>query len=189
MPEELKVLISVENKLSGGMGAARLSLTELKSGLDLAAQALRTVQQAIDATVTPTIELARQQRDLARTSGATAEEAGALIQVADDLTVSYDTLKVASKTLTCEGLSLNLETLEKLSGEYAALPGPVAKAQFAAEKFGARAGPEMQKLLELSTAELRAMGAAALDSGLVLSGSAVGAARGYEKAQDELKDT
>jgi len=175
-------------KARGGFGGLGLSLTDLKSGIDLASQAFRLAGQAIDATVTPTLELARQQRDLARTSGSTAEEAGALIQVADDLTVSYDTLKTASKTLTREGLSLNLETLEQLSAEYQALPGPVERSQFVAEKFGARAGPEMQKLLELSTTELRAMGSAALDSGLVLSGPAVASARQYEMAQDSLND-
>lgn len=188
MSEELKVILNAEDRLSGATRGAKLSLTELKSGLDLARDAYAALERAVDATVGPTMELAQQQRDLARISGSSVEEAGALIQVADDLTVSYSALNQASKRLAAEGQSLTLATVIELGEEYKRLPGPVERAQFAQEKFGRAAGPEMQKLLEKSRFELERMGDAALDSALVMSGEGVDAARQYEIAQDGLND-
>lgn len=167
----------------------KLSLTEVASAVSLAKQAFAALQQVINATVTPTVELARQQRDLARASGSTAEEAGALIQVADDLTVSYETINMAAKRANKEGLQLNIETLKTLSDQYNALPDSVSKAQFASDKFGRAAGPEMQKVLAKTRAELDAMAASSKAAGLVLSTQAVNSAREYEIAMDDLDDT
>ena len=166
----------------------RMSLSDVRAGLQLAQQAYQAVSAAVSATVTPTLELANQQRDLARSSGATAEESGVLIQAADDLGVSYETLTSASKKANAEGFSLNISTIKQLQGQYKALPDPVSRAQFAAEKFGKAAGPEMQKLLDASTEQLDALAESALESGLVLSNEAVAGARDFEVAQDSLND-
>src|SRR3990167_261190 len=167
---------------------AGLSFTELNSAVSLVKQGYQLAQQAIAATVGPTVELATQQRDLALASGTSAEEAGVMIQVADDLGVSYDSLKTGFKKLNAEGIQPNLENIIALSEEYQRQPGSVEKAQFAAEKLGRAAGPEMQKLLQLSRAELQAMSDAALASGNVLSNEAVAGARAYEIAMDDLSD-
>lgn len=172
----------------GVLGGLKTTFTEISSAVSLARQALDAARQVIDATVTPTVALAAQQRDLARASGSTAEEAGTLIQVGDDLKVSYETLEAAAKKANAEGFQLNIATLAEISEEYRALPDSVSKAQFATDKFGRLAGPEMQKLLELSKEELLAMSDAALESGLVLSNEAVDGARDFEIAQDELND-
>ena len=164
------------------------SLADMKAGFDMASQAAAEIALAIDAVVAPTMELAKQQRDLARASGQSAEDAGAVIQSADDLGVSYETLLGASKKLNAEGFSLNIENLKKLSDDYQKLPSPVAKAQFAMEKFGRASGPEMQKLLEQGGAAIQKMTDEARKSALVMSGADVDAAREYEIALDGMND-
>ena len=57
------------------------------------------------------------------------------------------------------------------------------------EKFGARAGLEMQKVLELTTEEIDAMADSAKAAGLVMSKTAVQAARDYEIGMANLSDT
>lgn len=170
------------------LGGLRLSLTDLKSGLDLATQAFQGAQQVIDATVGPTVELATQQRDLARVTGMTAEEAGVMIQATDDMGVSYSSLQAAAEKLNKEGLSLNSENLRDLRADYQKITDPVERAKFATDKFGKSAGPEMQKALDLSNAEFETFITSAKTSALVLSGESVNAAREYEMAQDNMAD-
>lgn len=213
MAAKLQIVIDAENQTAAGLGqaekdikamgaaakdsgaqmtgankATRISFTEINSAVNLAKQAYQMVGQAIDATVTPTIALAKQQRELATASGTSAEEAGVMIQVADDLTISEETLAAGFKKLNKDGMQPNIENLILLSDQYNALPDSVSKAQFAADKFGKAAGPEMQKMLSLSRTELQAMTQDARDSGMVLSNEAVAGARAYEIAQDNLAD-
>lgn len=188
MGEELRYTITAEDKASATNRKVGMSLTDIRSGLQMAADAYRMMTQAVNATVTPTIQLAENQRDLARITGSTAEQAGVLIQATDDMGISFDALKAASKKLNAEGFSLTLESLTEMREQYAQLKDPVERAQFATEHFGRSAGPEMQKALDLSTAAFEEFTAGARESGLVLSNEAVAGAREYEIAQDNLND-
>jgi hypothetical protein len=189
MGEELRYTITAEDKASATNRKVGMSLTDIRSGLQMAADAYRMMSQAVNATITPTIQLAANQRDLARITGSTAEEAGILIQATDDMGISYAALEAASKKLNAEGLSLTLESLTELRAEYAQLSDPVERARFATEHFGKSAGPEMQKALDLSTAAFDEFTAGARESGLVLSNEAVVGAREYEIAQDDMNDS
>src|SRR5690349_14173994 len=62
----------------------RISLTDLKSGLDLAGQGIRLLKQGYDETVGSAQKYAASVRDLAAVSGAGAEESSRLLQVLDD---------------------------------------------------------------------------------------------------------
>ncbi len=171
---------------SEGFKTFGLSLTDLKSGLDLTGQALGYLQAAYDATVGATLAYAEQVRDLGRVTGAGAEDTSRLIQTADDLKVSYETLQQAAKALAKDGIALTTEELAKASDEYLSIEGAGARAEFATTKFG-RAGLELTKILETGGAALRDM-AAAQEGGLILTEDQVEAARELEKAQDELGD-
>src|SRR3990172_1945412 len=127
---------------------ASLSFTELNSAIGIAKQAYAVIAGVIDQTAGVTLDYAMRVQDASRAMGANAEEASALLQVADDLRVSEQTLKIAFRQLNDQGIAPNIENLKKLSIEYRAIEDPVKQAQFAVEKFGMRAGPEMQKLLE-----------------------------------------
>lgn len=188
MGEELRYTITAEDKASATNRRVGMSLTDIRSGLQMAGDAYRMMTQAINAAVTPTIQLAENQRDLARITGSTAEEAGILIQATDDMGISYAALEAASKKLNAEGLSLTLESLTELRAEYAQLSDPVERARFATEHFGKSAGPQMQKALDLSTSAFEEFTAGARESGLVLSNEAVAGAREYEIAQDNMND-
>lgn len=166
---------------------AGLSLTDLKSGLDMAGQALQKVGQAYDATVGAVLAYSDQVRDLARISGASTEETSRLIQASDDLQVEYSTLEQAAKALAKDGIALTTEELAKASDEYLAIEDAGERAEYATTRFG-RAGLELTKVLETGGAALREM-AAATDENLVMTEEQVKAARDLEVQLDNLEDS
>jgi len=91
--------INKVNKAVGESGTASkgagLSLTDLKSGLDLAVGAYKLVEGAVKSVIDPTVKYAEEVRTLGRTIGSTAEESSKLIQAADDVGISANTLQAA----------------------------------------------------------------------------------------------
>lgn len=162
-------------------------LADLKAGLDMAGKALGTVKDFLVDAVKETVAYAETTRDLARSIGATAEEASTLIQVADDVKVSTGTLEAAFKAAIKNGIRPSIDNLAKLSDQYIAIQDPVARSQFAMDKFG-RAGLEMGKLLEMGSDAIRESAKEAKNLGLVLDDKAVKAAREFEINLDNLGD-
>ena len=72
------------------------------------------------------------------------------------------------------GLLLIWKGIKKLAVEYQALPTATEKAQFAMEKFGRLAGPEMQKILEKTTDEIDKMVKELEGSSLIMGTSGPG---------------
>jgi len=165
----------------------QISLTDLKSGFDMASKAVEYAAQVYDQTVAVTVKYAEQVRDLGRISGATAEETSRLIQTADDLKVEYGTLQAAAKALAKDGIALTTEELAKSSDEYLAITDAGERAEYATKKFG-RAGLELTKVLETGGDALRQM-AKEQGANLILSEKQVQAARELEKAEDALQDS
>src|SRR5690349_21739340 len=168
---------------------AGLTLTDLKSGLDLAVGGFKAVQAAVKSVIDPVIDYAKQVRDLSSFTNISAEESSKLINVADDLQIEYGTLRTASRKLIEDGLQPNIETLADLSDEYLAIQDPVEQSQFLIETFGSRAGPEMARLLEQGGDALRQMASDVETTGLVMDEHGVEAARQYELALDDLEDS
>ena len=164
-----------------------MGLADLKAGLDIAGKALGTIKDFLVDAVKETVAYAETTRDLSRAIGSTAEEASTLIQVADDVKVSTGTLEAAFKAAIKNGIRPSIDNLAKLSDEYLAIQDPVARSQFAMEKFG-RAGLEMGKLLEMGSDAIRESAKEAKNLGLVLDDKAVKAARELEVALDGLGD-
>lgn len=175
--------------LGGETKKASLSLTDLKSGLDLASGAFNAVRDTVKSVIDPVVVYGKQVRDLSAFTGVSNEESSKLIQVADDLQIEYGTLRTAARKLVEDGLQPNIENLGKLSDEYLAIQDPVERSQFLVETFGSRAGPEMARLLEQGSAAIEGMAQEAADLGLVLDEQAVEATHNYEKALDDFDDS
>ena len=172
-------------KSSKGFLGLNLSLTDLKSGLDMASRALQYVGQVYDVVVDSTVKYAEQVRDLSRISGASAEETSRLIQTADDLKVEYGVLQQAAKALAQDGIALTTEELARASDEYLAIEDSGARAEYAVKKFG-RAGLELTKVLETGGEALRDM-AAGQSKNLILSEKQLEQARDLEKLRIILR--
>lgn len=154
-------------EFQGEIQGSKLSLTDFKSGLIMAKEALEMVGQAFSETVGFAIDYGMEIKDTSALLGVNATEASTLIQVMDDLRVESSVLEMASKKLKDDGLLPNLETLIDLSAEYKSIQDPVARATFLFDKFG-RSGVEMQRVLEAGPEALREMGQAAAETGLVM---------------------
>ncbi|MBA4420275.1 MAG: hypothetical protein C0391_03935 [Anaerolinea sp.] len=125
--------------------------------------------------------------DNARLMGADVEEASRLYQIGDDVRVSQETLTQAMKFANEQGIQPNIASLVRLANEYVALIDPVEKNQFAVDMFGRRAGPEMQKLLELGGQAILNYAANVEDS-LIVTEEAAAATKLYYQNTDILND-
>lgn len=166
---------------AGALGVFGVSLTSLNQPLTLVAGVIKD-------SIGKTMQYAAEVRGLARNIGITAEEASKLIQMGDDLGISTGTLQMGFKTLVQQGIQPNISNLQKLAAEYQAMTDPVDRGQFALKNFG-RAGLEMTKILSQTPEQIKAMGQAAEEMGLILSQEDTQAAREFEMALDDLGDT
>jgi hypothetical protein len=184
---DLKKLEGSLDSLSDSGKKSGLSLTDLKSGIDMAGMAIQKIGEAYAATIGKTVAYAEQVRDLGRLSGASAEETSRLIQTADDLKVEYGVLTQAAKALAKDGIALTTEELAKASDEYLAIEDAGGRAEYAVKKFG-RAGLELTKVLEAGGDALRGM-AKGQSENLVLTEKQLQETRELEIAQDNLEDS
>ena len=109
-----QVNTELKDNLPKAAKGSSLSLTDLKSGLDLATQAFRAVKGAAESVINPFVDLAKQVRDLARDIGATPEEASKLIQAADDVNVSVGTLEAGLRAAIRKGIEPTIEGMGEL---------------------------------------------------------------------------
>jgi hypothetical protein len=133
-----------------------------------------------------TIAYANEVRNMTLLTGQSAEESSRVLQVMDDLKVGTDVLTMATKTLSKQGLSLNIETLAKLSDEYNKLGSGAEKTRFLVDKFG-KSGLAMAEAMGKGGDALRQM-AAAQSGALILTQKSLDDTREYEKALDDLND-
>lgn len=164
-----------------------LSLTDLKSGLDLAIGGFQTAVAAVQAFINPTIEAAGKVRELQRTIGASAEEASKLIEAADDVGVSSETLQGALEAAIKRGVEPTIAGIGELADEYNAIEDPIARVKFLQDKFG-KSGADLGPLMAKGAAGIKELGDQAVATGKVLSQDAVDAAREYELSVDALED-
>lgn len=169
-------------------------LTNIKSSMATAAAAAAmftaayyTVDKAIEATVGKFVDYAAQVREMSRVTGMGAEDASRLIQSADDMAISYESLQKALWFASKNGMDVSVDSMAKLADQYVSLGSASEKAEFLTKNFG-KAGAEMGKYLEQGGSGVRAANAA-IEGNLVLTEKAVKAARDYEIATDNLKDS
>lgn len=180
------------NKNLGDVGTTsrglKLSLADLKAGLDLAAQAFQQAQAFAKSFIDPTVELATQVRDLSRAIGATPEEASRLIAAADDMGVSVESLERGLLAAIRRGVEPTIEGIGELADQYNAIEDPIARTKFLLDNFG-RSGAELGELLEKGSEGIAELGEQAEKLGLVMDEDALAAAKEYELAMDDLNDS
>ena len=150
---DVKIRILTEDDTSAANNKIVGSFTELNSIIEIGKKAWGELKQIYNETVGQAVNLANTQKDLARQMGVSVEQAGVFAKVSEDLRVDQSTLTLAFKALNKEGMQPNIETPRSLAQQYQDLPDSVSKNQFAVEKFG-RAGVEMEKILEVTPADL-----------------------------------
>jgi hypothetical protein len=179
-------------KEMGNFGGSVKNTIKQMAGLAIAGGiAYKAVGGVVDffkTSVTDTMDYAKAVRDVGRYTGTTADQASIFLQIADDLQIEMGTLKTGFRTLNKEGIQPNIENIKKLAAEYQSITDPVEKAQFAMEKFGARSGQEMAKILELTADEIDNIAESATNLGLVLDEDAIAKTEEYRLAVDTLND-
>jgi len=183
--EEMSVSVKDTAKASEKTG---IGIKELEAGMNVAAQAVGYLKDAYEAVISPTLELASSQRELALAGQISVEEAGKLIQVADDLKIPVATLTTAFREMAKDGLQPTFENIKKVAAEYQSIEDPTKRLMFAQESLG-RSYQDMLPFLDQPIEKLDEMAASAEATGLVMSTEAVEAAREYEMALDSLNDT
>lgn len=168
-----------------GMG---VSLADFSNPAMMAGRAVGFVTDQVKQSINQFAEYGKQVESVSRKLGISAEEASKLIQVSDDLEVDYSTLTQAMKEGLKDGIVPSIDGLAELAKEYQKITDPTKRAAFAVEKFG-KAGLEMQKVLEVAPDQLKEMGDAVKDTGLLMSQEGVEAAKKYRQQMDNLEDS
>src|SRR3990172_1604173 len=131
----------VDSQLENMRGSSKRvigSWTELASKVTLGLQAFSAGKRVFDEIIGSTVDYAFRVDDLSRSLSINTEEASKLIQIADDLRIPIQNLQFAFRQAQLQGINPNIQGLKDLAKEYQSIVDPVAKAQFALQKFGSR---------------------------------------------------
>lgn len=152
------------------------------------------LQGFTDDLINTTVEYSNQMQDLALITGMTLEDTSRLYNVADDLRVGYSDLTTGMRIYadyldrTNSTENLTIESLARLSDEFLKLAPGVEQTAFLIERFGARSGTEMGKLLAIGSQAILDM-AGALDENLIVTEETVKVTEEYRLALDEWEDS
>lgn len=160
---------------------AKFGLAVGAAGVVIGAVATQ-MKKAVDVTVT----YADKVRTLSSVTNQSAETTSRMIQVLDDYGLSAQQAGMAAKFLSKEGLSLNIETLAKLSDEYKTLNTGQERAEFLMKNFG-KAGQDFTLVMEQGSEAIKER-AGLVKEGLILSQKELKAAQDLKYAQDDLND-
>jgi hypothetical protein len=195
----LQIILKVTKEGNGAKEAAR-EAKELKgtlSDLGLGSLASVTALGALTGAVTAvaaftkkatdaTLVYAMEVKNLKNITGESAEETSRVIQVMDDFEVTTTDLTAAQKKLSEQGLSLNIETLAKLSDEFNTLGSGAEKTRFLVDNFG-KSGLKLASAMAAGGDAIREMSDATLES-QVLNDEAIRQAEEYRLNLDALND-
>jgi DNA-binding phage protein len=168
-----------------GVNSAFTALT----GVSLAgAGAITAVFGIMQRSITTTLNLANEVRNLSRMTGLAAEEASGLYQIADDVQISNETLTKAMRYAIDNGYNPSIESLAAMSNEYLSLENGADRTRYAIEHFGTKAGTEMARLLELGGTAIRNMADSAAAAGQIFTAEDLQNTRNFELALDDVDD-
>lgn len=154
----------------------------------LGAGAVTAVFGVMRNSIQTTVNLASEIRNLSRMTGLAAEEASGLYQAADDVNLSSQTLTTGLRYAIDHGYRPTIENLAQMSDEYLSLESGSDRARYSMERFGSRAGPELQKLLEMGSGAILHMVDNAALAGQVFNSEMLQSMRDYEISVDDLQD-
>ena len=155
------------NKSGGAFDTANMSITDLSSALDLAADALQVAGQVYEDTIARAAAWGDEMGDLAQITNSSVEETSRLAGTLELMGIKSDSLGRVVKAMNKEGLEFNLETLLRLNREYNAIQDPVEKTRFLFEKFG-KTGTDMAEVLGRDEADIRKLAETVDRSGKVI---------------------
>jgi hypothetical protein len=145
----------------------KLSITDIKSAIDLTTQGLGVLRQGFDLTIGKAIAWGGSMGDLAALTGDTVENTSRLAAVWELVGGDVDTLGRVVKSMTKEGLQLNYDTLIKLNKEYNAIQDPVKRNEFLFKNFG-RSAEDVAEIMTRTSDELEELSRIADKSGKVI---------------------
>jgi hypothetical protein len=175
-------------RLGGTVGEVVQRMTGLSLGAVGVAGGIALVGKSIIDATRESMKYSLAVGDLSTKLGISAQEASKFYQIADDLRISTQSLELGFRMLTRNGIQPNTENIMRLANEYNAIVDPVQKAQFAMDKFGARAGLEMARMLDAGSDSIGRMADEAEQFGLVVDEKAVATAKKFYENLDKLKD-
>jgi Uncharacterized protein conserved in bacteria len=164
--KELNQSMDVLNRGSGSEGFSGKTRESVGQATDTYSQFMAVQQvgntimerakQAYDSTIGSTIEYANTIRSTAAELGLTTEETSKLVDLTDNYGISTGALTQAQKQLSQDGLSLNIDTLKKLSDQYNNLNTQSEKTVFLTSSLGGRAGLQFAQMFDMGTASMAA---------------------------------
>lgn len=182
--------IILRTKVQGDSKPLVKSLTDIKSGLDMAANAYQQIAQvaadAFDETINKAVDYNLSIRTMAQNLGLATDETSRIVQVMDDFGVSSEQLQTALQLAVKNGFAPSIESIAQLADEYNSIQDPVQRAAVLTEKFG--------KNWSVLTPALREGGdrireaADSIDDSLIVTKDAADAAENYRRALDDLQD-
>jgi len=149
--------------------ATKLSITDVKSAIDLASQGFDKLKQGFDLTIGKAIEWGGAMGDLSQLTGDTVENTSRLAGVWELVGGDASSLSRVVKSMTKEGLQLNYETLIKLNREYHAIQDPIKQNDFLVKNFG-KSWEDMAEIMGRSEADLAKLAKTVDESGKVVTG-------------------
>ena len=186
---EVKIKVTANTKQAqSALSSLNKSWIGVNSALDLGKKAAQFLGDAYNALVGDTQEYAQAVLKMTRISGQSAEMTSRMIELTDDFGIAQETLAVAMRGATTKGIAFTVDNLAAMSDEYLNLKPGIEQAQYAAEKFGARAGAEMQKLLEKGSKAIREQ-SAAIDEHMLVTDEDLKSSEQLRIAQDNLNDS
>jgi hypothetical protein len=165
----------------------RISLTELKSGLDLAGQGLRALQTGYNETVGVTMKYAATVRDLAIAQGQGAKQASLTLQVLDDFEIGAEDITTAMRAMKEKGLVPTVDTLADLADQFVATKDPAERLKLAQDNLG-RSSAKFLNVLSQGGDVLR-KNATQVNKSLILTDEQIKKTEAYRLALDNLNDS
>lgn len=169
------------------VSGAKTMFTELRSQLELAAQAARAVGSVIQGLIGQTVDYAKEINQLARETGLSRDSIQDLAESADESEVSFSTLREGLLRLQKNGFGKADEKLWELVDTFERVKDPAQRAQIAIAHFG-KGGQALVPMLAQGREALEGMIAGGREAGTIMRDDALQAALDLHVGLKELKD-
>jgi len=146
----------------------KISITDLKSAIDLTTQGLGYLKDGFDVTIGAAIAWGGSMGDLSTLTGDTVENTSRLAAVWELVGGEAKDLTRVVKAMTSEGLQLNYQTLIRLNKEYNEIQDPVERNAFLFKNFG-RSAEDVAEIMSRTSDELDELSRVADRTGKVVS--------------------
>lgn len=174
-------------KQTSALDNAKMSMTELNSGISLVKEAYAALNQVYDETIAKSMSYVQTIHDLSTVSGQSMETTSRMVQVLDDWKISTDDIGSSMRKLTANELAPNIDTIATLSDKYLAITDVEERNKFVMDNLGV-SGRNWNQVLAQGGDALRAQ-AAAVDENLIATQKMYEQSEQLRLAQDNLSDT